>query len=176
MYSHMLHADCAYVFSSILILRISRLWPTWEPIIQNRHWWPLLPPSLFHKSSVQWRRVVVVKRIKRASNEKCLWIMSVPVHTSTHQYVLVCNRITGTSHFLKFDIIISYPLHRAVHSSGTPDHLAHVSIYEYILRYTPYIPSYTMRPYNSKCNSRKSYISVYTSMYGDIHIRRYTFC
>ncbi len=45
------------------------------------------------------------------------------------------------------------------------DHLAHISICGHILRYTLYIMSYTMLPYNSVWNSRKSYISVYTTSY-----------
>ncbi len=43
-----------------------------------------------------------------------------------------------------------------------PDHLAHFSIWEHILRCTLYIMRYTMLPYNSVWKSRKSYISGYT--------------
>ncbi len=66
-----------------------------------------------NKSSVQWRPVGIEKRKECDSIEACLWLMSIHVRTSTYQYVPICTWITWTLHFLKFNIILLYLLHRS---------------------------------------------------------------
>ncbi len=62
-----------------------------------------------NKPIAQLRLIRVGKRIEIDSNES----VSVPVRTSTYQYIRVCTMIRQTLHFSKFDNIISYPLHRS---------------------------------------------------------------
>ncbi len=69
-----------------------------------------------NKPSFQQRLLGVRKRLEQLQNEACVWLMSIPVRTSMYpyHYVPICHGtcITWTLYFLKFDVILSYRLHR----------------------------------------------------------------
>ncbi len=103
---------CTYLYVLVKTASWLCLSHTWVVYLWKRQPWRKLFCAR-NKSSIQWRPVGIEKRIECNSIEACLWLMSIRVHTSTYQYVPICTWITWTLHSLKFDIILSYLLHRS---------------------------------------------------------------
>ena len=88
--------------------------PAWVVSVWRRlHWRKTL--CAWNTPSVVWRLAGVGKLVEHSQNEACVQLKSVPVRTSMYQYsdVPVCTCVTWTLHFLKFDVILSYLLHRS---------------------------------------------------------------